>query len=141
MGSPHELNEVHIRSYLGYLATEKAVASSTQNQALNALVFLYTKVLKIDLGDFSDFVRARVPRRTPDSLSREQVAALLYALEMPYLLMAMLMYGTGLRVSECLQLRVRHLDFDRATIQVDGKGAKERRVMQRRFRATSPHTC
>jgi integron integrase len=127
--SPLELNETHIRAYLTYLATEKSVASSTQNQALNALVFLFKNVLHADLGDFSDFVRARVPRRTPNSLSREQVGSLLEALEMPYLLVAMLMYGAGLRVTECLQLCVCDLDFDRSTIHVHGKGAKDRRVM------------
>ena len=126
---PQKLGSTHIETYLTYLATEKAVASSTQNQALNALAFLYANVLKIDLGDFTDFVRARVPKRMPRSLSTEQVAAVLDVLEMPYLLMAMLMYGAGLRVMECLTLRIRDLDFRRAVIHVHGKGAKDRKVM------------
>lgn len=126
---PLKLDSTHIEAYLTYLATEKSVASSTQNQALNALVFLYKYVLKIDLEDFSGFVRARVPKRVPESPSREQVAVLLEELRMPYRLMAMLMYGAGLRVMECLQLRIRDLDSDRALIHVHGKGAKDRIVM------------
>jgi len=129
MQSPRELGPDHIREFLNYLATEKAVASSTQNQALNAIVFLYTRVLRRDPGDFSDFLRAKAPRRVPDALSREQVSALVDALVMPYRLMALLMYGAGLRVRECLQLRVHDLGFDTETLHVHGKGAKDRIVM------------
>lgn len=117
MAAPGDLNASHIREFLNYLATEKAVASSTQNQALNAVVFLYAKVLGRDPGDFSDFVRAKVPIRTPERLSREQMSALLDVLDMPYLLMAAFMYGSGLRVMECLQLRVHDLCLDAGTIQ------------------------
>jgi site-specific recombinase XerD len=126
MKSPRELDASHIREFLNYLATEKRVASSTQNQALNALVFFYSKVLGQEAGDFSDFVRAKTPKRVPAYLSHEQMEALLGALEMPYLLMTLLMYGAGLRVMECLQLRVCDLGFDESTIRVFGKGAKGR---------------
>ena len=127
--SPTELDASHIRAFLSYLATEKAVASSTQNQALNAIVFLYTHVLDRDPGDFSDFTRAKVPLRKPRTLSREQVTILIDALEMPHKLMAILMYGAGLRITECLELRVRDIGFDDGTIHVHGKGAKERMTM------------
>lgn len=126
MRSPRELDASHIRAFLNYLATDKQVAASTQNQALNALVFFYNHVLKQEPGDFSDFVRAKRPKKVPATLSREQMEALLGALEMPYLLMALLMYGAGLRVMECLQLRVCDIGLDDSTIKVMGKGAKER---------------
>jgi integron integrase len=126
MAPPDDLHASHIRDFLSYLATERGVASSTQNQALNAIVFLYSRVLGRDPGDFSDFLRAKMPKRTPAALSKQQVEALLEALEMPYRLMALLMYGSGLRVTECLQLRVQDLGFDTQTIHVHGKGAKDR---------------
>jgi len=91
MKPPENLTATHIRDFLGYLATEQAVASSTQNQALNAIVFLYSQVLGRDPGDFSDFPRAKAPHRTPAPLSEAQIEALLGALEMPYRLMAGLM--------------------------------------------------
>lgn len=126
MSPPLELGPNHIRDYLNYLATDRAVSSSTQNQALNALVFLYRAGLERDPGDFSGFLRAKVPKRRPRVLSRNQVRDLLAALDMPYRLMALLMYGAGLRVMECLQLRVRDLGFDAGTLHVHGKGAKDR---------------
>ena len=129
MQSPEELGADQIRQYLDYLAKDKVVASSTQNQALNAIVFLYSKVLRRDPGDFSDFLRAKAPKRVPQALSREQVGALIEAVDMPYRLVAMLLYGAGLRVMECLQLRVQDLGFDTGTVHVRGKGAKERTTM------------
>ncbi len=75
---------------MSYLAAERAVSSSTQNQALNAIVFLYTAVMKRDPGDFSDFTHAKMQKRRPDTLSREQVTALIDALEMPHKLMAVI---------------------------------------------------
>ncbi len=129
MRSPAELNASHIRAFLSYLATERALAASSQNQALNAIVFLYHHVLDRDPGDFSDFERARAPKRKPRTLSREQVTALIDALPMPYKLMAILMYGAGLRVRECLELQVQDIGFDAGTIHVHGKGAKDRIAM------------
>lgn len=127
--SPASLGAAHIRTFLNYLATEKGVASSTQNQALNAIVFLYTHVLEQEPGDFSDFTRAKTPMRKPRTLSREQVSALIDTLTMPHNLMAMLMYGAGLRIAECLALRVQDIGFDEGTLHVHGKGAKERITM------------
>jgi len=127
--SPASLDASHIRTFLNYLATEKGVASSTQNQALNAIVFLYTQVFEREPGDFSDFTRAKTPLRKPRTLSREQVGALIDTLTMPHNLMAVLMYGAGLRIAECLALRVQDISFGEGTIHVHGKGAKERIAM------------
>lgn len=127
--SPSDLRASDINEFLSYLATERAISSSTQNQALNAIVFLYTAVLKRDPGDFSDFTHAKMGKRSPDTLSREQATALIDALEMPYKLMAVLMYGAGLRVSECLSIQVHDVGFDDGTLHVHGKGAKDRIVM------------
>ena len=127
--SPADLNASHIDEFLSYLATERAVSSSTQNQALNAIVFLYTAVIERDPGDFSDFARAKVRKRKPDPLSREQVTTLIDALEMPHKLMAVIMYGAGLRVSECLSMQVQDVGFDDGTLHVHGKGSKDRIVM------------
>jgi integron integrase len=129
LNSPASLHASDIKKFLSYLATERAVSSSTQNQALNAIVFLYTEVLNRDPGDFSGFTRAKMRKRKPDPLSREQVTSLIDALEMPYKLMAVLMYAAGLRVSECLSLRVHDIGFDDGTIHVLGKGAKDRMAM------------
>lgn len=126
---PRQLEPSDIRSYLDYLATERQVSSSTQNQALNAIVFLYSQALGMDPGDFSDFVRAKMPKRTPDPLSREEIRVLLEALDPPHRLICLLMYGSGLRINECLNLRVKDLSFDDKVIKVrNGKGAKDRRT-------------
>jgi integrase len=102
-------------------------SASTQNQALNAIVFLYKHVLKIDLGDFSQFTRAKRPRKLPVVLTSQEVARLLDALEPPFLLMATLLYGSGLRLMDCLRLRIKDLDFGYQQIVVrDGKGNKDR---------------
>ncbi|MBN1674576.1 MAG: integron integrase [Kiritimatiellae bacterium] len=124
---PQEIGPAGIHAYLSYLAEERNVSASTQNQALNAIVFLYTQVLGLDPGEFDGFVRAKRPRRVPASLTREQVSALLSHLDGDCHLMAALMYGSGLRLSECLRLRVKHIDLDRRQIRVaDGKGQKDR---------------
>ncbi len=128
LNSPDEMNESHVREFLSYLAVEKKVSASTQNQALNAIVFLFTHGLERDAGDFSDFIRAKVPKRRPDTLSREQVMAIIDELSMPHKLMVMLMYGAGLRIAECLSLRIRAIHCSERTIHVHGKGAKDRIV-------------
>lgn len=124
---PKELGEAEIRSFLSHLAIEKNVSASTQNQALNALVFLYKNVLKINLGDFGQFSRAQRPQRRPLVLSREEVSRLLNSLDGPARLMAELLYGTGMRLMEGLRLRVKDIDFGMNQIIVrDGKGGKDR---------------
>ena len=126
---PAKLGEPAIHQFLSYLAVNQKVAASTQNQALNAIVFLYKKVLKRELGDFSDFPRARRGKRLPVVLSREEVQKLIRAMDGTEELLVRLMYGTGMRVSEALRLRVQDIAFDRKEITVrGGKGDKDRRV-------------
>jgi integron integrase len=126
---PEELTAEDVEWYLTGLATKRRVAAATQNQALNALVFLYREVLRMELGTF-DAVRARRPRRLPSVLSPREVAALLEALEGPWRLLGLVMYGSGLRVSEACTLRVKDVELDRARLLVrSGKGDKDRSVM------------
>jgi len=124
---PAELGEAEINAFLTHLATDAHVSSSTQNQALSALLFLYRHVLGRPVGDLGDVVRARRPRRLPVVLTRDEVESVLLHLEGDAHLMASLMYGAGLRLSECLHLRVQDLDFARGEIVVrGGKGDKDR---------------
>jgi integron integrase len=119
-----------IQRYLNYLAEERKVAASTQNQALNAIVFFFKEVLKREPGDFSDFVRAKRPLHVPEVLTRSEVESLLDAMSGVTQLMAGLLYGAGLRLMECIRLRVKDIDFEarRLTIR-DGKGRKDRITM------------
>ena len=119
-----------IQSYLNYLAEERKVAASTQNQALNAIVFFFKEVLKRDPGDFSDFVRAKQPLHVPEVLTRSEVERLLDAMSGVNQLMAGLLYGAGLRLMECIRLRVKDIDFDAGRLTIrDGKGRKDRITM------------
>src|SRR5690606_35073125 len=117
---PSELGAPDIETYLGYLAMDKRVAASTQNQALNSVVFLYRNVLKKDVGDFSMFTRARKGKRLPVVCSREEVSALLRRMNGVEQLICKMMYGTGMRVSEALRLRLQDLNLDRKEITVKG---------------------
>ena len=118
-----------IGEYLDYLALERKVASSTQAQALNALVFLYREVLGVDVGDLSHFRRARSSGKLPVVLSRAEKDRLLGAMAGKTGLMARLMYGSGMRLMECVRLRVKDVDLDNDLIQVYfGKGGKHRNV-------------
>jgi len=125
---PRHLEKTDVRAYLSDLATERNVAASTQNQALNALIFLYEQVLGVELGSIGPVDRADEPRRLPTVLSRDEVRQLFAALSPgPNRLVAHLLYGSGLRLSEALRLRVKELDFDHDRIHVrDGKGGKDR---------------
>ncbi len=119
-----------VKKYLEYLATTREVAASTQNQALNALVFFYAQALKMPFGDMGGFVRAKRPQRLPEVMTRDEVQALLGEMEGLSALMAGLMYGGGLRLMECLRLRVKDVDFARHQVMVrDGKGQKDRVTM------------
>jgi len=127
---PREMAEPEVRQFLTWLAVKRNVAASTQNQALNALVFLYGKVLEQPLGDIGETVRAKRPPRLPVVLSHDEAVAIIRQLQSPYGLMASLMYGAGLRVVECARLRVKDFDFDRKTITVrNGKGGKDRTTL------------
>lgn len=118
-----------IKDYLDYLALERKVASATQAQALNALVFLYREVLGIEVGDISSFRRARASRKLPVVLTRGEKDALLNRMTGTTGLMARLMYGTGMRLMECVRLRVKDVDMGNGHIQVVfGKGGKHRLV-------------
>lgn len=127
---PAELGEPEVRRFLTWLAVERGVAAATQNQALNALVFLYARVLQKPLGNIGATVRAKRPPRLPVVLGHNDAMAIINALPQPYKLMAGLMYGAGLRVVECARLRVKDLDFSRDVITVrNGKGGKDRTTL------------
>lgn len=123
-------HEEKVRGYLTHLAVDRNVSASTQNQALNAIVFLYRHVLQIDVGNFAGFHPARQPRRLPNVLSVDEVSRLLAHLTGTHWMIGALLYGAGLRLAECLSLRIQDVDFARAIITVrDGKGGKDRAVM------------
>jgi integron integrase len=127
---PDRLAEPEISSFLTHLAVREQVASSTQNQALNALVFFFRHVLHAKLDSPFQLVRAKRPHRLPAVLSRDEVGALLARLNDTYLIMAQLLYGSGLRLMEVHRLRVKDLDFALHQIVVrDGKGSKDRVTM------------
>jgi len=124
------MGEKEINAFLSDLAVRGHVSASTQNQALSALLFLYRAVLHKPLDDLADLVRAKRPRRLPVVLSRAQVRAVLSRLEGTHRIVATLLYGTGMRLLECLRLRVQDVDFALNQILIrDGKGQKDRRTM------------
>ncbi|MEP6634349.1 MAG: integron integrase, partial [Luteimonas sp.] len=126
---PRDLEGRHVEAFLTSLAMKGKVAAATQNQALAALLFLYREVLRVQLPWMENLVRAKQPRRVPTVLSREEVGRLLAMLDGQVWLMAALLYGTGMRLMECLRLRVQDVDFERQEIVVrGGKGGKDRRV-------------
>ena len=127
---PSELGEAAVTAFLNHLATDRKVAASTQNQALSALLFLYKETLGVELDWLDGLVRAKRPHRVPVVLTREEVEKLLGALEGTQGLMASLLYGTGMRLMECLRLRVKDVDFGYGQILIrDGKGEKDRITM------------
>lgn len=127
---PEEMGEKEINVFLTHLAVKEKVSASTQNQALCALLFLYKEVLGREIGDLGNIIRARKPKRLPVVMSREEVKVVIGQLTGDKWLMASLMYGAGLRLMECLRLRVQDIDFVRNEITVrDGKGAKDRITM------------
>ncbi|MCB2184723.1 MAG: integron integrase [Desulfobulbaceae bacterium] len=127
--APETYSNDDICSFLQHLAVRRNVSASTQNQALNALVFFFSHVLKKKVGDLGSFARAKRPRRLPVVLSTGEVARLLQGLAGVQKLMASLLYGAGLRLMECIRLRVHDIDFDYMQITVrDGKGKKDRVV-------------
>ena len=127
---PKELGTAEVNAFLSHLATARRVSASTQNQALCALLFLYRHVLKKDLGEFEGLIRAKRRRNLPVVLTREEVEAVLSQLKGTNRLIALLLYGSGLRLFECLRLRVKDVDFSRLQIDVrDGKGRKNRVTM------------
>ncbi|MCB2184441.1 MAG: site-specific integrase [Desulfobulbaceae bacterium] len=125
---PGELSSVDVKKYLTYLAVQCRVASSTQNQAFNALLFLYRHVLKKDFGDQRDVPRAKKSKYIPVVLSRQEIDRVLRYLEYPVDIVVNLLYGCGLRLFECLSLRVQNFNFEEGILTVHGKGDKDRTV-------------
>lgn len=127
---PEAMAEPEVMAFLSHLAVNRNVAASTQNQALSALLLLYKRVLNRPLGRLNEVVRAKTPRRVPVVLTRTEIEALLAELRGERLLVAQLLYGSGLRLLEALRLRVQDVDFSYRQITVrDGKGAKDRVTM------------
>lgn len=127
---PIELQEKDIVKFLNHLVKTRDVAASTQNQALCAIVFLYKQVLKSDIGNLKNLKRAKKSKHLPTVLSKEEVKTLLNYMEGIPFLVSSLLYGTGLRISEGLRLRVKDIDFDYMQITVrSGKGKKDRVTM------------
>ncbi len=127
---PQEMGKQEAEQFLSHLAVDRNVAASTQNQALSAILFLYKEVLEQDIGWLENVERAKRPARLPVVLTATEVRAVLAHLEGRYRLMANLLYGAGLRLMECVRLRVKDLDFEYRQITVrDGKGQKDRLTM------------
>jgi len=123
---PVELSENDVVSFLNYLANKRHVTVNTQKTALNALAYLYNQYLKRPLGDLG-FTYTQQGRRVPTVLNMEEVAAILHHMDSRNQLIFSLLYGSGLRISECLRLRVKDIHFDRASLTVcDSKGNKDR---------------
>ncbi len=124
---PRDMGGPEVESFLSHLATHGHVSAATQSQALAAILFLYKRVLNVDLPWLSQVTRARRPKKLPVVLSRAQVRAILSQLDDPYWTIVSLLYGSGLRLLESLRLRIKDVDLARRRILVrDGKGAKDR---------------
>ncbi|MEK7281279.1 MAG: phage integrase N-terminal SAM-like domain-containing protein, partial [Chloroflexota bacterium] len=124
---PRDMGEGHIRDFLTHLAVEGKVTASTQNQALSAILFLYQEVLKENIGWVENVERAKRPIRMPVVFTQEEAARILAQMTGTTRLMANLLYGTGMRLMECVRLRVKDIDFGYSQITVrDGKGQKDR---------------
>ena len=127
---PRNLGTPHIEAYLTHLAVERGVAASTQNVPRSAVLFLYDHVLRLSLPALENVAPAKRPERLPVVLTRAEVKALLAHLDGAPHLMAALLYGSGLGLTECLRLRVKDIDFERGQLTVrDGKGGKDRTTM------------
>ena len=127
---PNTLGPQAVTAFLSYLAMERAVAASTQNQARAALLFLYREVLQLPVEDFTDVVVAQKPKRLPTVRTKAEVAAVLAHLDGIYLLIARLLYGSGLRLLECLRLRVKDIDVTQLQLTIrEGKGGVDRVTM------------
>ncbi|MDB4223285.1 integron integrase [Granulosicoccus sp.] len=126
---PQEMGELEVTQFLNHLSLDRGVAPSTQNQALNALKFLYRHVLDNPLEEVAGIVRSKKQQKLPVVMTQSEIRVVLRELDPPYWLLAGLMYGSGLRLMEALRLRVKDLDFDYRAIMVrNGKGGKDRVV-------------
>jgi len=124
---PTDLTKDDVHHFLSYLAMQRHVAPSTQDQAFNAILFLYREILNKDMGDIKKVVRSKKASRLPVIFTREEVKLLFAQLEGTKLLMMQLIYGCGLRGIECLRIRIQDIDFDRGRITIrNAKGGKDR---------------
>ena len=124
---PRELGASQIEAFLTHLAVDRKVSASTQNQALSALLFLYKVVLEIELPYLDDVTRAKKSSRVPVVFTPDEASIVIQNLQPPYSLMTRLLYGSGLRLMECVRLRIKDIDFHYKTITVrNGKGGKDR---------------
>jgi len=127
---PNSLNDENVKDFLTHLAVERKVSATTQNQAFSALLFLYRHILDKPLENIGESIRAKRRKRLPVVLTQNEVAHLLSELSGVNLLMAQIIYGGGLRLKECLQLRVKDVDLERKTVIVrSGKGDKDRETV------------
>ncbi|HRX71167.1 MAG: integron integrase [Gammaproteobacteria bacterium] len=127
---PQNMGKQEVEQFLNHLAVERQVAASTQNQALSAILFLYKEILEKDLGWLDDLEHAKRPARLPVVLTASEVRTVLAHLQGRHRLMANLLYGAGLRLMECVRLRVKDLDFEYRQLTVrDGKGQNDRLTM------------
>ena len=130
MRHPREMGADEVRDFLTFLADKRKVSASTHRVALSALLFLYQKVLCVDLPWLDGLARPSVPRRLPVVLTRKEVGRILALLSGDHAVLGRLLYGTGMRITEALQLRVKDVDFEhRAIVIREGKGFKDRVVM------------
>lgn len=124
---PQEMGDKEIEQFLTSLAVDEDVAASTQNVAFNALLFLYNEILHKELGPIAEIVRAHRSKRIPDPLTRQEIGKVVARLKGDYWIVGNLLYGSGLRLLECLRLRVKDIDFTQNRIIVrEGKGEKDR---------------
>ena len=127
--APQSLTNADVKRFLTFLAVKRKVAAATQNQALNSVLFMFRHIIKVEFGDLKGTVRAKRKPYIPVVLSRPEIDSVIANLSYPYDLVAQLLYGCGLRLFECLQLRVQDLNFDTGILAVhDGKGRKDRSV-------------
>ena len=127
---PADLSQDDVKGFLTYLAVERSVAISTQKQAFNAILFLYRHILDKPINDLDSVIRSRVPRRLPLVLSREEVSEIIKRMKHPYRLMVEIIYGGGLRLTECLTIRIKDADFQNSVLTVrSGKGDKDRQTL------------
>lgn len=127
---PRDMAEAEVAQFLTWLATHQNVAAATQNQALNALVFLYKHVLQQPLQHIDGIARAKKPRKLPVVLSHEEAISVIAQLPPPHRLIASLMYGAGLRVSEACRLRIKDVDFNLHRLMIrSSKGSKDRTTL------------
>lgn len=127
---PRDMGKCEIEAFLSHLAVELKVSASTQRQALNAIVFLYTKVLDLAVAQDIGYARAKIQRRPPVVLTKSEVQQVFAQMQGDHLLMSKMLYGCGLRLMECIRLRIQDLDFGQSLVYIrDGKGGKDRVVV------------